>query len=71
MNELNCGSREACQKLFEAGVVVETEASWTYRKEYGWRLSFTEKLKGNEKHYLEIIPALSMAEAWRIACHLD
>jgi len=63
MNSNNYGSREACERLVKAGIVLETEV-W-------WRLSLG-KLVNKNKHTncrceksKDFIPALSMAEVWR------
>lgn len=72
MNPLNYGSLEACQKLHDAGIVVETEHCWQWHDPcspddaaYG---AYGEwSLVNRSTNYLdpECIPALSMAEAWR------
>ncbi len=61
MNEQNYGSREACQRLVDAGIVLETETYWT--KDDG-------DLKISHFSYISIdrrfaIPAPSPAEVWR------
>ena len=67
MNPLNYGSLEACKRLHDAGIVVETDFYWL-REVAGWRL--WQHFKGVQDHYLDhknlCIPALSMAEAWRM-----
>jgi hypothetical protein len=64
MNPDNYGSLEACQRLQAAGVVVETEKFWYLRKhDNKWVCTSAIPQK---TEYLECIPALSMAEAWRM-----
>ena len=60
MNSNNYGSREACEKLFKAGVVLETEHCW-YPSIFldKWLLK-NSKWKDGKK-----LPAPSMAEVWR------
>jgi hypothetical protein len=63
MNELNYGSFDACKRLQDSGIVVETEA---YHEEW-----MTEKWRIVHKAYTYVdmrhaIPALSLAEAWRM-----
>ena len=57
MNSLNYGSREACERLFKAGIVLETE-HW-----HGWDGRIYRK---DEVPYgTARVPAPSMAEVWR------
>ena len=60
MNTNNYGSREACQRLVDVGIVLETEAHWI---KYGpeWELKFRQ---GVDAEYG--IPAPSMAEVLRV-----
>ena len=58
MNELNYGSREACQRLKDAGIVLETEAAWYPRPTGDYVLLHTSA-------GFDYIPAPSMAEVWR------
>ena len=60
MNPDNYGSREACQRLVDAGIVLETEF---YHSTKGWGI-VTKKYK---ESYPEdpCVPAPSMAEVWR------
>jgi hypothetical protein len=71
MNELNYGSREACQRLVDAGIVLETENGWKLLP----NLFITDK-EGNSpqewklvnspyKGYKQSIPAVQFAEVWR------
>ena len=62
MNEQNYGSREACQRLVEAGIVLETDASRyesTLPEPAKWMLKNSGWKDGSK------VPASSMAEAWR------
>jgi hypothetical protein len=68
MNEANYGSLEACQRLVEAGIVLETEASWCEYTKGKWDIGYTELIKESNRFLLEkrkVIPAPSMAEVWR------
>ena len=60
MNPLDYGTREACEKLFKAGVVLETEHCW-YPSIFldKWLLK-NSKWKDGKK-----LPAVSMSEVWR------
>lgn len=63
MNPLNYGSKEACQRLHDAGIVLETEFYWYHNTVYD-----TYEMKDKIPHYMnkeDYIPALSMAEVWR------
>jgi len=61
MNTQNVGSFEACKRLVEAGIVLETDFYWA-RDSNGWYL----RTYGTyEREVLESIPAPSMAEVWR------
>ena len=71
LNPLNYGRLEACQRLHAAGIVLETDAVWTYDKpsrdfppEFGWKLQRRTAITV-EGYYLKVIPAPSMAEVWR------
>jgi hypothetical protein len=57
---LNYGSLEACQRLKDAGIVLETEFFWRVRDE---KLIYCYDIIAGVGEY--IIPALSMAEVWR------
>ena len=59
MNELDYGSREACQRLVDAGIILETEFYWFY---------WNEKWHGHDAGTYKVqkkIPRPSMAEVWR------
>jgi hypothetical protein len=61
MNPLNYGSREACQRLTDAGIVLETEFCWLNAgSDIGYVLRPSRQCK-----LLISIPAPSMAEVWR------
>lgn len=64
MNEQDYGSLEACQRLLDAGIVVETENYWYHHLGGEWKLYPKEDVFGILKSE-HLIPALSMAEAWR------
>jgi hypothetical protein len=63
MNELNYGSREACQRLVDAGIVVKTDFYWVEHFSGEWILIPENCFDRGD--VLTAIPALSMAEAWR------
>jgi hypothetical protein len=67
MNPLNYGTYEACQRLVDAGIVVETEAYWwKAHQRIDWILQYGNIGLGDMlKRSVNCIPALSMAEAWR------
>ena len=75
MNELNYGSREACERLVKAGIVLETEKMWIYARhiplkgaDKSWKLFDRQSLMAIEATDQRpdcILPAPSMAEAWR------
>ena len=60
MNELNYASREASQRLVDAGIVLETDAIWSLFYN-GWRLVLRTELH----LFVEDYPAPCMAEVWR------
>lgn len=60
MNPLNYGSLEACKKLHNAGIVLETEHYWL-REGSTWKLADNDY--GLPREYA--ISAPSMAEVWR------
>ena len=61
MNNLNYASREASQRLVDAGIVLETEKVWFFSTT-GWELVDRYTAHPVNRHYL---PAPSMAEVWR------
>jgi len=63
MNELNYASLEASKKLYEAGIVLETEAGW-YRNPANEEAFLAYNLLGVEKDYL-ICPAPCFTDVWR------
>ena len=60
MNTQNVGSLEACKRLADSGIVLETEAIWSLFYN-GWRLVLRTELHPLVEDY----PAPSMAEVWR------
>ena len=62
MNELNYASLEASKKLYEAGIVLETECYWHFNDyKYEWQLERRDYFTEN----IGLIPAPSMSEVWR------
>ena len=62
MNSNNYGTREACKRLVDAGIVLETDQQWYILKNGDCYLS------GESVPMIEIVkeyPAPSMAEVWR------
>ena len=62
MNELNVGTREACQRLVDAGIVLETDYYWCRDDSVGWYIR-DESTFTFDVH--ESIPAPCFAEVWR------
>jgi hypothetical protein len=61
MNPDNYGSLEACQRLIEAGIMVETEVVWKWiERDKIFMLASKDTV-----YTQDFIPALSMAEAFR------
>ncbi len=64
MNEMNYGSLEACKRLVDAGIMLETECKWYHhtlaRTEGIWKLENIVT-----RFYNDAVPAPSMAEIWR------
>ena len=70
MNEQNYASFEASKKLFEAGIILETEFYWVEREDWSHL-----NLDGSSKDIITIdekddcdefaIPAISFEDAWR------
>jgi hypothetical protein len=68
MDERNYGSLEACKRLIEKGIVLETEVVWSQYQDCNTDLlEWILELK-DEGDILgaECIPAPSMAEVWRL-----
>ena len=63
MNSLNYGSREACERLFKAGIVLETDFYWC--DNLGWVTLRPKEDIPIESCDWKIYPAPSMAEVWR------
>ena len=60
MNELNYASLEASKKLYEAGIVLKTDALWSLFLD-GFHLIMNTELHPLVENY----PAPSIAEVWR------
>ena len=63
MNKDNFATLEACQRLIDAGIVLETDARWRFNNH-----SFEWILFADDSTSIEIAvcyPAPSMAEVWR------
>lgn len=62
MKTYNYGSHEVCQRLVDAGIVLETEAWWGMISNNQWILQ-----KGDSKYKASnvLVPAPSMVEVWR------
>ena len=65
MNTQNVGSFEACKRLVEAGIVLETESCWRYGLDDKWSLVSVDWATTMMSNTLKVIPAPSMVEAWR------
>jgi hypothetical protein len=63
MNPNNYGTLEACQRLVDAGIVLETDCWWQWSKEYGWRIYPAINPEVCEE--IKYLPAPSMVEVWR------
>jgi hypothetical protein len=61
MNPNNYGTLEACQRLVDAGIVLETDFYWARRSSVMER----ELVARGYIMYGDPIPAPSMAEVWR------
>lgn len=61
MNPDNYGTRDACKRLVDAEIVLETERVWFFSST-GWELVARNPAHPVDRHYL---PAPSMSEAWR------
>lgn len=59
MNTQNVGSLEACQRLVDAGIELETEAYWI--RVANSPMMLVDNRHGADEYY----PAPSMAEVWR------
>ena len=61
MNQLNYASREASDRLYDAGIVLETEKMWSrpYLDE-PWI-----SINSDDSHLSTDVPAPSMTEVWR------
>ena len=63
MNTQNYGFLAACQRLIEAGIVLETDFVWALNGT-GWHF-FSRDWATKMVVYYELIPAASMTEVWR------
>ena len=66
MNKLNYASREASQRLVEAGIMLETDHSWVWMipdAKTGYAIDMTWRVKDNPQYGK--LPAPCMAEVWR------
>lgn len=61
MNELNNATLEACQRLLDAGIVLETEAIWFFGTDNIWHLSDKSFAYMAPLQY----PAPMFTEVWR------
>jgi hypothetical protein len=66
MNPNNHGTLEACQRLLDNGIVLETEFHWIHNKlKDTWKIGVKTLDMENHPEFWEPIPAPSMAEVWR------
>ena len=72
MNELNYGSLEACKRLVDAGIVLETEAGWVLVAKNNLDPTKVWVVRGDWADiryefsgFYASYPAPSMAEVWR------
>ena len=63
INPDNYGTHPACEKLYDAGIVLETDAHWYLRKHDNKWVCTLRTPQVTE--YFECIPAPSPAEVWR------
>jgi len=64
MNQLNYASLEACKRLVEAGIVLETDFVWRLGVD-GWKLLTKDWVRDMMSNTYESLPAPSMVEVWR------
>ena len=62
MNPDNYGTREACQRLVDSGIVLDTDHYWYHDYDETWKLSNDLDEFVRDRDY---VPAPSMAEVWR------
>jgi len=65
MNTQNFAGLEACKRLVDAGIVLETESCWRYGLDDKWSLVSVDWATTMMSNTLKVIPAPSMAEVWR------
>jgi hypothetical protein len=63
INSNNYCTREAAQRLVDAGIVIETERYWAWDESITTEPQLVSKI--SSAHWDVKIPALSLAEAWR------
>jgi hypothetical protein len=63
LNPNNVGTREACQRLTAAGIVLETEADWRHVEGGSWYLLPRDAVKSDG--FDTIIPAPCFTDVWR------
>ena len=61
MNTQNVGSFEACKRLVEAGIVLETDFVWRLGAD-GWKLLTKDWVRDMMSNTYESLPAPSMTE---------
>jgi len=64
MNTQNVGSLEACKRLADSGIVLETDFVWRLGVD-GWKLLTKDWVRDMMSNTYESIPAPSMADVWR------
>ena len=64
MNTNNYGSREACQRLCDAGIMLKPEKWWCYYNGE-WKLYSEDKIPLRDYNYLMQISAFSFYSVWR------
>jgi hypothetical protein len=67
MNPNNYGTQPACQRLLDAGIVLETDAWWIlgFDGKYSLVHCATDVMRAVVKDRPGSVPAPSMAEVWR------
>jgi hypothetical protein len=66
MNPSNYGAQPACQRLLDAGIVLETDFHWIHNKlKDTWKIGVKTLDMENHPEFWELIPAVQFAEVWR------
>jgi hypothetical protein len=66
MNKDNYGTQPACQRLLDAGIVLETDFHWVHNKlKDTWKIGVKTLDMENHPEFWELIPAVQLAEVWR------